>query len=425
MAAPLSAAPCNARIAPPRRRLATGRVTTCSSVCRPRNSAVAGPGAAPASRRRASSAVPRAAPASAEEGAAAEREQQTFDSQPCRAEDPDCAYDESVPAGAEADADAGPPLEPLPPLPGQQLSFSRFDSGLTAEVTRCDAGDYHVRVTGPPGAGYVLHWGVDNWQLPPAGAIPPGSEQAGDRAVRTAFAPAAGGAAVTLALAEAACPERLVFVVHDVAEDVWIRDHSANFSLPLRWARRAAPRAAPARGRAGRRGRWPVRAHEGGCGARPPAARARGPAQGGGSAGAAPRLTPTALRPGPAGRPAWGLWWRVCSLLSPPMSTGACCTACSGCWRCWTRPRPQVGRGGVAAVGASARRRRAWGASWGASARRRLSGAQCAACGGRLRCWAQLSPTVGGGGAVFSNSCLPRAHWEPARAAESGICASA
>jgi hypothetical protein len=168
---------------------------------------------------------------------------------PCRAEDPDCAYDEAVPAvgagaAAAASADAAdaaappaPPLDPLPPLPGTQLSFASYDSGLTSEVTRCDSGDYHVRVTGPPGAALVLHWGVDNWGLPPGACIPEGSEQAGDRAVRTAFAPAAGATGVTLRFPEAVCPERLVFVVHDTAGDVWIRDHSANFSLPLRCGR--------------------------------------------------------------------------------------------------------------------------------------------------------------------------------------------
>lgn len=45
---------------------------------------------------------------------------------------------------------------------------------------------------------------------------------------------AAGACGVQLAFPEADCPERLVFVVHDVERDEWIRDHSANFSLPLR-----------------------------------------------------------------------------------------------------------------------------------------------------------------------------------------------
>ena len=53
--------------------------------------------------------------------------------------------------------------------------------------------------------------------------------------MRTPFSPAAGAAAVTLTFPESLCPERLVFVVHDTGSDEWIRDHSANFSLPLRW----------------------------------------------------------------------------------------------------------------------------------------------------------------------------------------------
>lgn len=80
--------------------------------------------------------------------------------------------------------------------------------------------------------------GCNNWELPPASCIPPSSQQAGDRAVRTPFTPTPDGAAVTLRLPEASCPERLVFVVHDTEGDVWIRDHSNNFSLPLRWGAR-------------------------------------------------------------------------------------------------------------------------------------------------------------------------------------------
>jgi hypothetical protein len=148
--------------------------------------------------------------------------------------------DEAV--GSAGGEPAAPPLEALP---GQQLSVSAYDSALSSEVTRCEAGTYHVRVTGPPGASFVLHWGCNNWELPPAGAIPAGSQQAGDRAVRTPFDSYAGASAVTLAFPEALCPERMVFVVHDTASDTWIRDHSANFSLPLRcgWP---LPRPAPA-----------------------------------------------------------------------------------------------------------------------------------------------------------------------------------
>lgn len=50
------------------------------------------------------------------------------------------------------------PPPPLPPLPGQQLSSSAYDCGLSAEVTRCGEGAYHVRVSGPPGGAFVLHW---------------------------------------------------------------------------------------------------------------------------------------------------------------------------------------------------------------------------------------------------------------------------
>jgi hypothetical protein len=177
--------------------------------------------------------APKAA-AAADDGFGADDHDELIDG--CRADDADCAFEEGT-AGPALAAAAAPPPPPLKPLPGQQLSFTAYDSELSSEVTRCEDGVYHVRVTGPPGAALVLHWGCNNWELPPAAAIPPGSEQAGDRAVRTPFDAAAGAAAVTLRLPESVCPERLVFVVHDTESDVWIRDHSANFSLPLRCAR--------------------------------------------------------------------------------------------------------------------------------------------------------------------------------------------
>jgi hypothetical protein len=39
---------------------------------------------------------------------------------------------------------------------------------------------------------------------------------------------------VTLVFPEVMCPERLVFVVHQLESDAWVRDHGANFSLQLR-----------------------------------------------------------------------------------------------------------------------------------------------------------------------------------------------
>lgn len=39
---------------------------------------------------------------------------------------------------------------------------------------------------------------------------------------------------VTLVFPEPICPERLVFVVHQLESDAWVRDHGANFSLQLR-----------------------------------------------------------------------------------------------------------------------------------------------------------------------------------------------
>lgn len=156
-------------------------------------------------------------------------------------------------------------MPPLPPLPGQQLSLAAYDGGFSSEVTRCASGAYHVRITCPTESPLVLHWGCNNWQLPPASCIPPSSQQAGDRAVRTPFEICSTGAAgaespsaespgavspepvspdhvspgavsaVTLSFPEEVCPERLVFVIHDTGADLWIRDHSANFSLPLRW----------------------------------------------------------------------------------------------------------------------------------------------------------------------------------------------
>ena len=193
-------------------------------------------------------------------------------------------------ATAAAASQPPPPLPPLAPLPGERLLAVDFDgTGFAAEVTRRlesggaagrqrgaqlekkeqqdqqqeekgggdedeeERGTYHVRVTGPSGAdAMVLHWAVDDWAPPPPASVPAGSARAGDgRAARTPFAlrPRSNAAAdaaadidsgatvvaaVDLEFDAAACPERLVFVVHRPATDEWARDHSNHFSVPLR-----------------------------------------------------------------------------------------------------------------------------------------------------------------------------------------------
>jgi hypothetical protein len=89
-------------------------------------------------------------------------------------------------------------------LPGQQLSAVTFDCGVAVEISRREdraspaasptassdgagssAGSsaasscYYVRVTIPAdyGADSVLHWAVENWDMPPRDCQPPGSEE--------------------------------------------------------------------------------------------------------------------------------------------------------------------------------------------------------------------------------------------------------
>jgi hypothetical protein len=84
-------------------------------------------------------------------------------------------------------------------LPGQQLSAATFDCGVSVTISRSDApagsqdgadvadddaaaapvSAYYVRVCLPAdfGRDCVLHWGVENWELPPKAAQPPGSEE--------------------------------------------------------------------------------------------------------------------------------------------------------------------------------------------------------------------------------------------------------
>ncbi len=57
-----------------------------------------------------------------------------------------------------------------------------------------------VKVTAArPRPGLVLHWAVDEWELPPEVALPPGTLQAGEGAVQTPFQ---GGESVTITFPE-------------------------------------------------------------------------------------------------------------------------------------------------------------------------------------------------------------------------------
>jgi hypothetical protein len=91
-------------------------------------------------------------------------------------------------------------------LPGQQLSSVTFDCGVSVTITRSEpaatstaadsfsssdsdseaeaaadaaGGEYYVRVTVPAdyGRDCVLHWAVENWELPSVVCRPPNSKQ--------------------------------------------------------------------------------------------------------------------------------------------------------------------------------------------------------------------------------------------------------
>jgi hypothetical protein len=91
-------------------------------------------------------------------------------------------------------------------LPGQQLSSVTFDCGVSVTINRSDvaavagssssdedegaeataaaaaaAGEYYVRVTLPAdfGRDCILHWAVENWELPSPACRPPNSKQVG------------------------------------------------------------------------------------------------------------------------------------------------------------------------------------------------------------------------------------------------------
>jgi len=98
-------------------------------------------------------------------------------------------------------------------IPGQQLSSTTFDCGVSVTISRSEAaaapaaadssfdqavsstgsmdtaqdsapgGLYYVRVSLPPefGRDCILHWGVENWQMPPTACRPPNSKQVRDR----------------------------------------------------------------------------------------------------------------------------------------------------------------------------------------------------------------------------------------------------
>ncbi|GAB4813755.1 hypothetical protein N2152v2_000801 [Parachlorella kessleri] len=118
-----------------------------------------------------------------------------------------------------------PPALPQPEL----LAHTRYDAGVSVVVDR-NNGVYQLEVAADkPRKGLVLHWAIEDWQLPPQAAWPPGTTKAGEGAVQTPFQ---RGEYVTLTFPESVCPSKVVFVLKDGSK--WVKNHGQDFSAALK-----------------------------------------------------------------------------------------------------------------------------------------------------------------------------------------------
>lgn len=119
-------------------------------------------------------------------------------------------------------------------LPPKVLSEQRFDEvALIVTVTEdLNTDTFITTVTSTDGGArpnLVLHWAINDWQLPPSSAWPEGTNQAGDKAVQTSFG---SKGEVSISFPGSACPSRIVFVLKD--GENWMNSGGGDFVAHLK-----------------------------------------------------------------------------------------------------------------------------------------------------------------------------------------------
>lgn len=144
-----------------------------------------------------------------------------------------------------------PPAENNSPHPGdvieretenRETSYKRryeLEGGRELAVAVWKDGESHVAgliadLEGP----LLLHWGISarsrfEWDMPPEGMLPPGSEAFDSKAVRTHFVEADGLRRLTLRIAGQDAPSGISFVLYQPNTGKWFKDGGRNFYLPL------------------------------------------------------------------------------------------------------------------------------------------------------------------------------------------------
>eukprot|EP00200_Dunaliella_tertiolecta_P010550 CAMPEP_0202370036 /NCGR_PEP_ID=MMETSP1127-20130417/1744_1 /ASSEMBLY_ACC=CAM_ASM_000462 /TAXON_ID=3047 /ORGANISM="Dunaliella tertiolecta, Strain CCMP1320" /LENGTH=1145 /DNA_ID=CAMNT_0048965873 /DNA_START=13 /DNA_END=3450 /DNA_ORIENTATION=- len=121
-------------------------------------------------------------------------------------------------------------LEGAEQVEREVLRSTSHDAGLHVEVAK--AGDkYEVVLTPQPSRPMLLHWGVDNWNVPPQSLWPQGTQQAGDKACQTPFPPSGS---IYFSLDEESCPSSLSFVLKETEPENWLNDGGVDFTVTLK-----------------------------------------------------------------------------------------------------------------------------------------------------------------------------------------------
>ncbi|BDA48979.1 Alpha-glucan water dikinase, chloroplastic [Coccomyxa sp. Obi] len=112
----------------------------------------------------------------------------------------------------------------------QVLSSQKYDAGVEIEVSKTSS-SYDVVVRADPVRPMMLHWAVNEWQLPPNASWPPGTNQIDEKAVQTRFS---DSGVVHISFPADKCPGRVVFVLKETQPENWLNSGAGDFVAQLK-----------------------------------------------------------------------------------------------------------------------------------------------------------------------------------------------
>ncbi|KAK9803518.1 hypothetical protein WJX73_002149 [Symbiochloris irregularis] len=112
----------------------------------------------------------------------------------------------------------------------EPIFSASYDSGVSTIVNK-EGSQYVVDISLADPKPAVLHWAVNDWNLPPQEHWPAGTNQIDEKAIQSPFSE---GGTLRLVFNEASCPRRVVFVLKQTAPENWINNGGGDFSVQIK-----------------------------------------------------------------------------------------------------------------------------------------------------------------------------------------------